>query len=253
MQENMQENMWNCMRPAHRQSSRPDRKPSRRRGVLGLIFCFLTVIGTKRANAEPTKASSRAFVVGYNEAWFKNNYGTGLTSAYDPEYVRKVFDDIKIAGGSVVRLFLFELRQGFVFQGDTAQLKGLEPRLLKNLKEVLGLARERGLKVYLTGLEGNEMRVAKGKVRDFYWNLLNFKYGEGDAYHQLVLGPLLDLMNANRDVIYAFDLMNEIQATVDASLYPFFSGFDLPTGWGARESGCAELPLLSSRAVLGSK
>lgn len=158
------------------------------------------------------------FLVGYNEAWFNTGYGTDLTTNFDVAVVTRTFDGILAAGGHIVRLWLFEFLEGLVLGPGVPQLRGIDPTLLDNLELVLDEARARGLWIYLTALEGNEMQTIPER-RDFYWNLLNNVYGEGDAYNELVLAPLLERLDAHRDVVWGFDLMNEIEAPRSVSLW----------------------------------
>jgi hypothetical protein len=159
-----------------------------------------------------------SFLVGYNEGWFGANYGTDLTTNFDLDFVAQTFDGILAAGGHLVRLWLFEYREGFVLGTYAPQTQGLDPALLVNLGQVLTAARVRGLWVYLTALEGNEMQKIP-ELRDYYWNLLNNVYGEGDAYNNNVLAPVLTLLDEHREVLYGFDLMNEIQAPRSVGLW----------------------------------
>jgi hypothetical protein len=152
------------------------------------------------------------FIVGYNEAWFGKNYGSDLTTNYDSAYVAKTLDGIKQAGGHIVRLWLFEGRQGIKLGQGAPQISSVDPQMLKNLGEVLDAARARGIWVYLTAFDGNEMPSDDGPQRDFYWNLLNDKYGENWAFQTWVLDPLLTMLASKEDVIYGFDLVNEIEA-----------------------------------------
>jgi hypothetical protein len=163
-----------------------------------------------------------SFLVGYNEGWFNTGYGTDLSANFDLEVVKDVFDGILTAGGSVVRLWLFEFREGIAIGDTVPQTQGVDPAMLDNLELVLDAARERGLWVYLTALEGNEIDAIADTdpaLKDYYWNLLNNEYGEGDAYDTLVLAPLLERLDAHQDVVYGLDLMNEIEAPRSAGMW----------------------------------
>jgi hypothetical protein len=160
-----------------------------------------------------------AFVVGYNEAWFGSKYGTDLTTDFDLAYVNKTLDGIAKAGGHVMRLFLFELLQGITLGATPPQTQSLSPAMLANLGAVLDAARARGLWVYLTALEGNEMsKVVATKA--YYQNLLADAAGEGAAFQTNVLAPLLALLDAHKDNVFGLDLMNEIDAPRNDGLWP---------------------------------
>ncbi len=152
------------------------------------------------------------FMVGYNEAWFGSHYSSDLTSGYDDTLVATTLDGIVAAGGHVVRLWLFEGLEGVVLGASSPRITGLDAALLPNLEKVLLAARARKLAVYLTAFDGNAMPQDAGAVRDLYWNIVNDAYGEGTAYENTVLAPLLTTLGSYKDVVYAFDLMNEIEA-----------------------------------------
>jgi hypothetical protein len=134
-----------------------------------------------------------------------------------------------------VRLWLFELREGFILrkggsnQASRAEIKGLDPAFLKNLETIIVSAHSRGLKLYLTFLSGGEMTDDEANPRaNFYRNLLNNRNGELDAYHDLVLKPVLRLFNRHSETIFGVDLINEIEGPIQ--------NFYWLTGWfGARE------------------
>jgi hypothetical protein len=151
------------------------------------------------------------FIVGYNEAWFGPWFGTGLTSDFDPAYARSVLDGIKLGGGRVVRLFLFELGQGLVLAPSTPRTQGVSPQLLANLEWIITEARQRGLWVYLTALESNHMALY-APLTDYYRALLTNTSGEGDAFNALVLGPLLEMLDRHAENVFGLDLANELDA-----------------------------------------
>ncbi len=166
------------------------------------------------------------FIVGYNEAWFGMKYGTGLTTDFDLAYVNSIFDGIVEAGGHVVRIFLFELLQGITLGPNPPQTQSLSPAMLANVGKVLDAARARGLWVYVTGLQANEMSKVPA-TKTYYKNLMNNTAGEGAAFETNVLGPLLKLLDAHRENIFGLDVINEIDAARRDGLWgsPFdFSG-----------------------------
>lgn len=161
--------------------------------------------------------------IGYNEAWFGGNYGTGLTSSFDYKSIQKTLSDIKSAGGSIVRVWLFENRQGLILARYAPQTQGIEAGMLTNLVSLFNLAKEKNLRVYITLFDGNNMPDEKGELRDYYYNLLNNKYGEADAFNKNVLTPLLKILNEHWDIIYGLDLINEIQAPRARTYWGFYS------------------------------
>lgn len=170
-----------------------------------------------------------SFLVGYNEAWFGAGFGSDLTTSYDAKIVKTTFDGIVKAGGRVVRVWLFEGREGLVLGSGAPQIQGVDPQLLAHVGELLDAARARGLWVYLTLLDANGMPQDAGALRDFYWNLLNDKYGEGSAYQTNVLAPVLAVLDAHKDVVYGLDVVNEIEA---ARIHSFWTDpFGGPRGY----------------------
>lgn len=164
-----------------------------------------------------------SFSVGYNEAWFAERYGVDLTSGFDPNFVAKMFDGMARGGATIVRIMPFTNLQGIQLRAYAPQTQGLGAAFVTNLKTVLSLARARQLKVYITVLEGNEFRYASGSRRDYFWNLISNDFGERDAFKANVMAPLLiDVLNQNRDVIYALDLMNEIEAPLNSNYFPSY-------------------------------
>ena len=151
-----------------------------------------------------------SFIVGYNEAWIGPWFGTGLTTDFDPAYVDHVLDGIAAGGGKVVRVFLFELLQGITLGPATPRSQSLSPQLLANVDTLLQKARQRGLWVYFTGLESNQMALVQ--EAPYYRDLLTNTGGEQDAFHQNVLGPLLQVLDAHQDNVFGYDIANEFDA-----------------------------------------
>jgi hypothetical protein len=159
--------------------------------------------------------------VGYNEGWFKGLYGSDLTkSGYDARYVARILDGIAQGGATIVRIWPFAGLQGIPLGQYSPQTKSVDPVVMTNLQKVISMAACRGLKVYLTLLNGGDMRNANGGLRNYYWNLLHNNYGERDAYKNNVLVPLMQTLYQYRSAIYAVDLINEIEASLNANYFP---------------------------------
>ncbi len=169
------------------------------------------------------------FVLGYNEGWFGNHFGSGLTSNFKSSYVDEVFKSIKAAGGDVVRVWLFEKEQGIKLGQHTPQSRGVDSQMLINISKILDIARKRKVFVYITLFDGNDMPSGRSPQRDYYFNLLNNKFGEADAFRRNVLKPVLHVLNKHRDVIYGLDLMNEIEATLVR--FYWVNTWHSPRGW----------------------
>jgi hypothetical protein len=179
-----------------------------------------------------------SFWVGYNEAWFGANYGTWLTA--NPFYgapsqfpstlgvIDTWFAGMAKGNAKIVRIWLFPQLQGIVLGQSSPQTQSLTSDFLYNLITIFNYAKKHGLMVYITALNGNDMRTAVGNapLQDYYYNLLSNKYGEREAFKTNILAPLLAYMNwfntVYPGVIYALDLMNEIEAPLNSSYFPDF-------------------------------
>ncbi|TPW00405.1 MAG: hypothetical protein USCAAHI_00144 [Beijerinckiaceae bacterium] len=182
-----------------------------------------------------------SFLVGYNEAWFGPNYVTYLASnpsfglpapitidPSDSSFVSTMFAGMANGGAKIVRIWVFTALQGIQLNPSKTHTQGLTGDLIGNLQTVFNAARKRGLKVYVTALNGGDMQVANTTgLRQYFQNLLT-NTSERDAFKTKALLPLLNLLNLNSDVIYAFDLINEIEAPLNSGYFP-------PPSWiGAR-------------------
>ncbi len=183
--------------------------------------------------ASPWEVSGQAFVVGYNQAWIGRDYGTDLTSNFKPDLIEKTFGQIAQAGGSVVRIWLFEdkHKEGLLYGSEggkpTTEVVGLVPGFLDQLERLIQIAQAKGLKVYFTLLSGNWWLEERDTHASYvHYNILNNKYGRGDQFNEKAVAPVLEVFNRHRGAVFALDLMNE----VEGSVYYMWEG-----GWeGAR-------------------
>jgi hypothetical protein len=99
-------------------------------------------------------------------------------------------------------------------------------QLLDNLSAVFSLARTHHLKLYITALNAGDASVAAPSnypyptERIYFQNLFSNKKAT-TVYENKVLGPILGLMSLpeNQGVIYGFDLINEIEAAINAGYF----------------------------------
>jgi hypothetical protein len=188
------------------------------------------------------------FWVGYNEAWFGENYLNSLasnpyfypaypsSSFFDPTFVDTIFAGMASGGAKIVRVMVFTAAQGIVLDPSKTKTLGLTDDLignsskgiLSNLKSVFIMARNHGLKVYVTALQGNDMTKKSTDItglRSYFSNLLtNTKLSEGrEAFKANALGPLLEMLNqfnlSNPGVVYAFEVINEIEAPLNSRYF----------------------------------
>jgi hypothetical protein len=151
------------------------------------------------------------FWVGYNEAWFGQNYPNSLasnpffninTSYYDPIFVDTMFAGMASGGAKIVRIWLFpalqciQLGQCKPTNGQTVGLTqdligNADLNIIGNLEDVVVLAQHYHLKVYLTALNGNDMKVATSSLRTYFSNT----NGETACFQNNALLPLLKLLN----------------------------------------------------------
>lgn len=212
-----------------------------------IVFCALLLSSLVPVEAAAQRLPNTAFWVGYNEAWFKDeNYGNWLASnrvfnlgskfAIGPNsFIQKMFAGMANANSKakIVRIWLFPALQGIRSPAPplTPRTNGLTPEFVANLGKVISLAQSKGLKVYITALNGGDMKVTSDQppFRRYFENLLLNRNEEMTRYKINALLPVLQKLNEFRDqnVIYGFDLMNEIEA-------PLLAGY-FPDGWvGAR-------------------
>ncbi len=187
------------------------------------VFALLLVVSAH--------SSAKEFTVGYNQAWFGMHYNDWLTSAYDQNAISQSLDNMKSYGGDIVRVWLFQGQQGIILNQYAPQSQGIDPRMITNLGSVLEMARAKNIKIYLTLHDGNGMPTDSSPQKDYYYNLLNNKYGENTAFNNNVLAPLLQSLAAYQDVIYGLDLMNEIQAPIRNNYWGWSGGWDSSRAW----------------------
>ncbi len=192
------------------------------------------------AGAVVAAPSRPRFVVGFNQAWLGNAYGSQWAQRFDEPEAIRMLDGTRGAGGTVLRMWLFEglEMQGVVWDRTPGKLPaqirtaptGLDPVVLRNIERFLELAGERGVRVYLTLFDANIYSWAGDahpRYRAEWWNLLNEKYGAGAGFRSGVLAPILEAVARHRQAVFALDLANEGNAWMRAD---WFEG-----GWeGAR-------------------
>lgn len=172
--------------------------------------------------AAPARAQDGApFAVGYNQAWFHTDYGHDLTYSFDPIGIDLVFQKIADAGGAIVRVWIFtgDEKQGVVFTQET-RTAGLEPGFLDHVGQVCQKARDHNLVVYFTAFDGNFSWDRPSHASNVHYNILNNRFGEGDSFNSRALGPVLDVLSQNQDVVFALDLMNEVEGSVETWFWP---------------------------------
>jgi hypothetical protein len=188
------------------------------------------------------------FTVGYNEAWVED-YGFWLAynqlfpipSAFNGgSLTSAMFSGMKAGNAKIVRIFLFPALQGICINQSKPECPaapGLTTELLGNLTTVFLLARQYNLKLYITALNANDANLATQSncptysgsasfckaLLTYYQNLFsntnNYNSIATQTYETSVLGPILGLMSQYQDVVYGFDLIDEIEAALNAGYF----------------------------------
>jgi hypothetical protein len=216
------------------------------------VFCMLSVSTMASAGSLPT-----SFTVGYNEAWVEQ-YGFWLASnplfGYAPSAFNNgslwstMFSGMAQGNAKIVRIFLFPALQGICVNPlpDPARTicpngatQGLTSDFLVNLTTLFSLVRTYNslpstrspIKLYITALNANDANLATQAqcpalaspsicqaLYSYYQNLFS-NSAATTAYENIVLGPILRLMSQYQDVIYGFDLIDEIEAAINAGYF----------------------------------
>jgi hypothetical protein len=175
-----------------------------------------------------TSAFAGNFSVGYDEAWFADNYPDWLAS--NPVYnllfqtfqfsskfsttssvMDAYFATMASGGAKIVRIWVFPGLQGIQLDlsqppgkqtvGLTLDAKG-NPELIGNLQTVFIKAKKYGLQVQVTALNGVDMQAVVDPtsrlhpLQAYFENVLLNNGGERDNFKKKVLLPLLNLFNA---------------------------------------------------------
>jgi len=178
----------------------------------------------------PSGNEAFSFVLGFNQAWLRNAYGSQWTRNFDEAEARRMVQATAALGGTVLRMWLFEglELEGVVWDGDPSKsawgFAGTRTRptslaadKIRNVERFLTLAEENGITVYLTLFDANlysQNNPAKDRRRNEWWNVLNDEYGAGEGFRRTVLAPLLAVCATHRRAVFAVDLMNELNALV---------------------------------------
>ena len=108
-------------------------------------------------------SSAGAIPVGFNQAWFKNHYGNQyLDEAFDPIEVSRIFKLAKSGGAGQVRLWLFETTNyPMLIWSPEGRITGIREDYVRNVVKMLEIAREHGVRIYMTLLDPQVYRPDK--------------------------------------------------------------------------------------------
>lgn len=165
---------------------------------------------------------AHAFNVGFNQAWFRDNYAHQWNdSSYDASEARRILDLAQNAGSKTLRVWLFEGPDPQSLIWKNGLVAGVAPDFMRNFEDFLSAAKRRNIKAYVTLFDGNMLRGLKGSTKDRWWNLLNNKNGGRAAFEKNALTPLLALLYRSdyRATIFGIDVMNETDAAEAGSIF----------------------------------
>ena len=184
------------------------------RSLLLTLFVFAALRG-------PQPAEAQGLTIGYNQGWIEGGWGHDLTDRFDATAWTRVLRRTRQGGGSVLRAWILEgkAKEGVVWSGHRPE--GVDPRLLENLRTLSGLAEAEGVRIYWTLLNGNWAKHwAKGVEFERQFNVFNDKFGHGALFRERVLAPILRVLQERPQVNYGLDLLNEVQGSVRADVWP---------------------------------
>jgi hypothetical protein len=188
-----------------------DLNHSRNRMARPVAICFLSLLlvaGTRQAGAQllPVNGAS-TFVKGANLPWLDGQYDHDIGinplhpswgCLYNAAHMNQYLGDMHNMGISVVRLWLNENKQGLLLDGSS-NVTGLDPTFLTNLDNIVQLAAQNGICLYLTLNQG-----------DADWLTDTTKQA---SYINNAVKPIAARYKGNPH-IFAYDVMNEIDGVV---------------------------------------
>jgi hypothetical protein len=164
---------------------------------------------------------TNTFVKGANLPWLDGQYDhdiginplhPGWGCAYNSAHMNQYLADMHNMGITVVRLWLNENKQGLQLDGN-GNVTGLDPTFLNNLDNLIQLAGQNGIYMYLT-LNGGDS--------DWLTNIT-----KQASYVTNAVAPLATRYKGNPH-LFAFDVMNEIDGVVGGPLGNYGSGATWP-------------------------
>jgi hypothetical protein len=150
-----------------------------------------------------------AFVKGANLAWLDGAYDHDIGinplhpewgCAYNSAHMNQYLADMHTMGITVVRLWLNENKQGLLLDGS-GNVTGLDSTFLNNLDNIIQLATQDGIHLYLTLNQGDA---------DWVTNTV-----QQASYINIAVKPIAARYKGNQH-IFAYDVMNEIDGVVGA-------------------------------------
>jgi Cellulase (glycosyl hydrolase family 5) len=176
--------------------------------VGGFVALLALALGGAEARAQflPVNGAN-TFIKGGNLPWLDGQYDHDIGinplhpswgCLYNAGHMNQYLADMHNLGINVVRLWLNENKQGLVLDGN-GNVTGLDPTFLNNLDNIVQLAKQNGVCLYLTLNQGDGDWVTNTTLQAGYIN-------------NAVI-PMVKRYQGSPQ-IFAYDVMNEIDGTV---------------------------------------
>lgn len=192
---------------------------------------------------------AQAMNVGFNQAWFKNDYGHQyLDRSYDRDEVIRIFKLASLAGSKDLRLWFFESPKFPMLKWENNKIVGIKPEFIKNVVDTLKIARSFNMTIYMTLLDAQAYRPDQLDAKTLRNLRAIYQHEGGENFLDKAVGPLLDEIEHQglSPVISKIDIANEVDAVF------FLFGFDL--GWkGAQQMLCQWRNFIKSYKTFNNK
>lgn len=161
---------------------------------------------------------SFAIPVGFNQAWFNNDYsGQYLDDYYDQAEVIRVMNLTQNAGARNLRLWFFESPNFPMLHWNHDQILGVKNEFIQNVLRTLKIAQDRDVKVYMTFLDAHSYRPDKlsrselKKLRSIY------QQSGGQEFLHKVIAPFLKAIHSAglSSTISRIDITNEMDTVIN--------------------------------------
>jgi hypothetical protein len=161
---------------------------------------------------------AQAINIGFNQAWFKNNYSTQyLNPQFDAQEVERIFHLAEQAGSQEVRLWFFESSDFPMILIEQKQILNLKTEYIENVIEMLKIAKKHHIKIYMTIFDAHTYRpdlLPKEKLLKLK-NLFSEK-GTNQFLEKIVHPLFSEIEEQNLgNVISKIDITNEVDAIIN--------------------------------------
>lgn len=179
-------------------------------------------------------SASFAMPVGFNQAWFHNDYGNQyLDGTYDETEVERIFKLTHEAGSTNLRLWFFESSAFPMLSWNGHQITGIRKDFIDNVIKTLEIAKKYDVKVYMTFMDAHAYRPDKLNRAEFKRLRQIYQSTGSEEFLTKAIAPLLKSIHEAglASSISRIDLSNEMDTVINRF------GFD--QGWkGASRMLC---------------